>query len=233
MPLVFDSSWSREQFGDTGDLQIQDQRILQPVENVFRNPSKNLFLKPMKILMAYEKKNHQGFFNGIHALGSLFLKGMTFELTIVAPNRMADFGLGEKVVVAPYRETLAEIMNSHQLLLLPGNFSSTVLLRGMVSGMVCIASSRGFAIDLWQQQDCLVVLEESSPESWAATISDWMEKPEELQKIGESAQRQGMQWTPITTASKLLEVVIPSSTAVIDDHGEPYVEAMDLEKRIF
>ncbi len=78
-----------------------------------------------------------------------------------------------------------------------------------------------------------MVPEDSSPESWSVAISDWMEKPEELQKIGESARMQGMHWTPIATASQLLEAVFPGSAATTDDHGERHVEAMDIKKGSF
>ena len=232
VPLVFDSSWSLEQYGVNGDIQIPDKLILPPVEDAFRNPSEHSFDKPLKGLMVYEKKNHQGFFNVIHALGSLFLKGRAFPLTIIAPTLLADCGLGEKVVISPDDVTLARLMKTHHLLLLPGDYSSGMLLRGMASGMACFASPRGISADLRQQQDCLVVPEDSSPESWSVAISDWMEKPEELQKIGESARMQGMHWTPIATASQLLEAVFPGSAATTDDHGERHVEAMDIEKRI-
>ena len=79
-----------------------------------------------------------------------------------SPRKLADCGLGETVVVKPDTSTLAELMQTHHILLLPGRFSPRWLDRGMASGMAVFSAPIGLAAETSRQQTQLAAPADAS-----------------------------------------------------------------------
>ena len=209
LKVIYDTEWTRKQFQHNGEANETTPLIPAGIETEFRRLKARTFTGPLQVLTLFEETNQDGFFNAIETLGRLFVCGLRLRITVVSPRKLADCGLGETVVVKPDTSILAELMQTHHILLLPGRFSPSWLVRGMASGMAVFSAPIGLAAETSRQQTQLAAPADASPETWADELRGWIERPNELEALGERARMAMSEYTPLASARRLLEAVLP------------------------